>query len=93
VREQLVNPTAVSIRNTQSALTEAFDDAESVIDLAAIKRDDNPVHPRNLALHLSQRGDSITLGLVATDERAILSNKLFSDIQKTTPHTSKPYSI
>ena len=82
VRERLVNPTAASIRNTQSALTEAFDDAESVLLLAAIKRDDNPVHPRNLAQHLSQRGDSVTLGLVATDEHTIISNKLFSVIYK-----------
>ncbi len=45
VRERLVDPTAASIHNTQCALTEAFDDAESVIVLAAIKRDDNPLHP------------------------------------------------
>ena len=82
VRERLVNPTAASIRNAQSALTEAVDDAESVIVLAAIKRDDNPVHPRNLAQHLSQRGDSVTLGLVATDEHTTISNQLFRVIYK-----------
>ena len=82
MRERLVNSTAASIRNTQSALTEAFDDADSVIVLAAIKRDDNPVHPRILAQHLSQRGESVTLGLVATDVHTIISNKLFSEIYK-----------
>jgi hypothetical protein len=67
VRERLVNPTAASIRNTQSALTEAFDDAESVIVLAAIKHDDNPGNPINLAQHLSQRGDSYICSLPVYD--------------------------
>ncbi len=67
-----------------------FDDAESAIVLAAIKRDDNPVHPRNLAQHLSQRGDSAAPGLVATDAHDNAKQALQRDIQKATPLTSKP---